>query len=83
MEINPDNSILWYLLGYTQEGPEAIRCLKKALEINPKYINAWILLGDIYRDNNDSQEANRCYKKILEIDSTNYLAERELINCNL
>jgi Tfp pilus assembly protein PilF len=46
---------------------EAIECYNKALEINPKYAEAWNNKGNAYFDMNKYDEAIECYNKALEI----------------
>jgi tetratricopeptide (TPR) repeat protein len=42
--------------------------LKKALEINPSYVNAWLHLAGCKKKENDLEGARSCLKKALELD---------------
>jgi len=48
---------------------EAIRCLDKALELNPRQVNAWTNKGASLNSLGRYEEAIRCYDKALELDS--------------
>lgn len=65
------SSDLWTILGNTfdsmDEYPSAIKCHKRALEINPKSYVAWTNLGAVYRHNDSYPEARECYQKALEL----------------
>jgi len=51
----------------------AIISLKKAIQINPGYLNTYNNLGNVYREIGSNQEAISCYQKIIKTDS-NYIA---------
>jgi tetratricopeptide (TPR) repeat protein len=53
---------------------EAIDCLDKALEIDPRYAYAWTNKGACLRSLGRYQEAISCYDKALEIDPRNATA---------
>ena len=58
----------WRLLGLIESTyDEAIRCWRKAVEINPDYAVAWYNMGDAYDEKGDYDEAIRCYRKAVEI----------------
>jgi cytochrome c-type biogenesis protein CcmH/NrfG len=48
---------------------KAIKAVNKALEINPKFEEAWGLLGRIYAHTRERQKALEAYDTALEIDS--------------
>jgi outer membrane protein OmpA-like peptidoglycan-associated protein len=50
--------------------PESIEPLKKALERDQNFIEAWQALGLCYSKINEVEEAIRCYEKPIEIDKT-------------
>lgn len=50
--------------------PESIEPLKKALERDQNFIEAWQALGLCYTKINEVEEAIRCYEKPIEIDKT-------------
>ncbi|MEI0538184.1 tetratricopeptide repeat protein [Brachyspira pulli] len=47
---------------------EAIKCFKKAVELNPDNANNWQLLGRSYEGNDNNEEAMKCLNKALELD---------------
>ncbi len=47
--------------------PEAIQLLKRALQINPKYVRAWSWLGFIYVRIGRNQDALAAFKKVIEL----------------
>jgi tetratricopeptide (TPR) repeat protein len=50
---------------------KAMAEFQKITEIEPKDVDAWILLGRLYRASQSSPEAERAFKKALEIDDKN------------
>ena len=50
---------------------EAIRCLDKALELNPGHVNAWINKGTSLGSLGHHEEAIRCFNRALELDPRN------------
>lgn len=50
--------------------PESIEPLKRALERDQNFIEAWQALGLCYSKINEVEEAIRCYEKPIEIDKT-------------
>jgi tetratricopeptide (TPR) repeat protein len=62
----------WYDKGKAvKSSKETIRCLDKALAIDPRYANAWALKGGALVNLGRHQEAIQCYDKALAIDPTN------------
>ena len=51
------------------DAESAIKMLNKAIEADPKYCDALIVLGDIYHHANDNKKAIELYNKALLIDS--------------
>jgi tetratricopeptide (TPR) repeat protein len=47
---------------------EALKCFDKALEIDPKYMYAWVSKGLAFFNKEDYDQALVCYDKALEID---------------
>ncbi|MBK6964079.1 MAG: PD40 domain-containing protein [Bacteroidales bacterium] len=47
---------------------EALEEVQKALKINDRYIESWLLAGDIYALKGNNQEAIRSYSKAISID---------------
>ncbi|MBE0447920.1 MAG: tetratricopeptide repeat protein [Actinobacteria bacterium] len=54
-----------------QQQSPTIPSLQKAVQKNPKDINAWIKLGDAFHDQNFYGEAIESYSKALELDPKN------------
>lgn len=48
----------------------ALTNLDKSVETDPEFIEAWMLMGDIYTDLNSYKEATFAYEKTLAIDSS-------------
>ena len=46
---------------------EAIRCFKKAVELNANEANIWHWLGNSYNQNGNYEEAIRCLEKAVEL----------------
>jgi tetratricopeptide (TPR) repeat protein len=47
---------------------DSIRMHKKAIEINPRFHEAWVNLGIVYRLTGDFEEAEKCYATALELE---------------
>ena len=62
----------WKQLGYVQfmlgKEDEALKTLKKALEIDPCYAPIYCVLGDIYIDRAQFSEAKEAFDKALELE---------------
>ena len=58
-------------LHYLGRNEEAIRCLDKALELDPHFIFAWINKGVSLGSLGRNEEAIRCFDKALELDPRN------------
>jgi tetratricopeptide (TPR) repeat protein len=57
------------------KGSEFVKMLKEQVVANPKDINSWLNLGEMLRENPDTQnEAVEAYKKVTELDPTNKFA---------
>ncbi|MEI0526614.1 tetratricopeptide repeat protein [Brachyspira murdochii] len=50
---------------------EAIKCLNKAVELNPNDANNWHWLGISYHENEEYSEAIRCLNKAVELNPNN------------
>jgi len=57
---------------------KAIECYQKALEINPRFSNAWFGMGATYFDLKLFKKAIICYKKTLKIDPKHFKAWNDL-----
>lgn len=49
------------------EGKKASDLLKKALAIDPGFVDAWMLLADLYEGNEQYEEAYQIYEKVITI----------------
>ena len=59
---DPNHAPSWNSLGtllVIEDGPEALRCVRRAVEIDPLYTNAWINLGQLF-------ESQRMYPGALD-----------------
>jgi formylglycine-generating enzyme required for sulfatase activity/Tfp pilus assembly protein PilF len=70
------NAEYWFNQGVelgddTRTQEEAIIALKKAIEIEPNYVEAWLNLGDIFKYFHRDEEAKLAYTKVVEIQATN------------
>ena len=69
--------MIWWRLGlsylYNNQYDEAIKSLKKSIELNPNYTDSWSLLGLVYYNNVDKRykEAKECFLKAIELDPNN------------
>jgi tetratricopeptide (TPR) repeat protein len=50
--------------------PKAIEMSRKAVEIKPGYLFAWMTLGDIYYQQRDYENTNRVYSKIIDLNNS-------------
>ena len=53
---------------YDKNYEEAIRCLKRAVELEPNDIYKWNRLGCFYKENGNYEEAIRCLKRVVELE---------------
>lgn len=54
---------------------EGEKLLRKAIEINPKYVNAWIHLGESKQAQCEKAAARDCYRKALDLDPDDPIAK--------
>ena len=71
LKIRPDDDLAWTFLGDIYEEdrkyPRALKCYRKAVEINEKNFIAWFHQGKILDDKQKKHEdADKCYRKALE-----------------
>ena len=61
--------------------PKAIEKSRRAVEIKPDYLFAWMTLGDIYYQQRDYKNTNRVYSRIIELNSSvDYRLKRAQLN---
>jgi len=75
IESNPNNFLTWHQMGWAYkhlaEYSRAIKCFKKAIEIEPKFPWPWEEMGDIYVFLDKPQNSAVCYDKAIELDPNN------------
>ena len=64
---------------HTGKYEDAIEYAVKALDKNPDSVDAYLLLGDIYIQTEEPDQAESCYMKVLDIDSANRSAYEKLL----
>jgi type IV pilus biogenesis/stability protein PilW len=67
-------------LVYQKKGnmEEAIKAIKKAIEMDPDYAEAWNQLGNLYLENKDLQEAAQQFEKAIDLDPEHVTAHNNL-----
>jgi len=71
LKIKPTDDLAWTFLGDVhydnKKADNAIKCYRKAVEINSKNFTAWYHMGIAYDDQKRKhEEADQCYRKALE-----------------
>lgn len=64
---------------HTAKYDDAIELTVKAIDKNPESLEAYLLLGDIYVQMDDSEHAHNSYIKVLELDEANLEAYEKLL----
>jgi len=59
---------LGVIAGYRGDIEEEIKCYKKAIELNPDSIEAYINLAYAYEKDFNDEEAIKYFKKVIEMD---------------
>jgi len=71
IELEPNNSRAWFLLGlahdYRENIDQAIDCYLKAIELYPDYLEALVNLGTDYTKIGDLDKAVACFTEALDI----------------
>ncbi|MHA1185805.1 MAG: tetratricopeptide repeat protein, partial [Candidatus Heimdallarchaeota archaeon] len=71
IELEPNNSRAWFLLGlahdYQDNIDQAIDCYLKAIELYPDYLEALVNLGTDYTKIGDLDKAVACFTEALDI----------------
>ncbi len=64
---------------YRKHDPQGeIASLKRAVEIDPKFIRAWLWLGEIYKFTGQIDQALRAYRKAIDVDPQQAVAYKAL-----
>jgi tetratricopeptide (TPR) repeat protein len=58
--------------------PGEVAALKRAVEIDPKFMRAWLWLGEIYKFMRQSDAALQAYRKAIEVDPTEPIGYKAL-----
>jgi tetratricopeptide (TPR) repeat protein len=68
---NPDSAMVHYNMGLAlyklEKREEALESLNKAVKINRNLIEAYLVIGDIYKNSGNDNEAVRMYEKFVEL----------------
>ncbi len=71
LESNPNNHLLWFLLGRTYdmigEKTYAIKCLLKSSKLNKGFWDGYLYLAQIYVNSNDLNNIKKYINKVLDI----------------
>jgi len=77
--ISKDKAIEWFEKGVQSKNlPEKILCFKKALEINPNFLEAFFNLGCAYRDSGDMENAEKSFNRALLVSPDNISTDVKL-----
>jgi len=87
LQLNQGAKQVWYISGVlydmkNQAGP-AETYLKKAIELDQNYLDAYLSLGKIYYQQGNFSEARRAWQRVLEIEPRNEAARAYLDNMGL
>ncbi len=63
------------------EHTQALAAFQQALQLNPRFADAWNSLGETFRDQGAMDEAVRCYREALRVESTHARANYNLGEC--
>ena len=79
MERHPQNHHAYRLLGtaygYKGEVDRAVESYKKAIDINPGYVDGYRSLGFAHQYKGDKAKALDAYKKVIELDPDGVFSE--------
>ena len=59
---------------------EALEVLNKAITEDPKHVNSYNILGEVYNQKGDTDAARRCWRMALRIDPDNATAKQYLVS---
>lgn len=72
VQINPQNTVAWYNLGYNGQffgdPGQSIAALHRALALDPGMYLAWFIMGNLYRQAGQYVEAIEAFKSALRLD---------------
>lgn len=79
LKIYPNNYIGYYYMGMILDGSgiidEAIAAFKKAIEINPGFLQTYLRLGDLYVKEYEYEEARRVFQQVVTVNKDSPEAE--------
>lgn len=82
VQLSPNSMTIYYQLGYAQHARHkydlAVDALRRALELDPRYVPALTLMASSLDELGRKDEARKYYEAILSIDGTNTRALRSL-----
>ncbi len=85
LTLSPRQAILWNELAVLQAvdrhdlvGFEA--AITRSLELDPAFVQSWLLLGDVLASQNELAGAGQAYRRVLGLDANHCLARRQLGN---
>ncbi len=74
-----DDAISWFNRGATaQNTTEKITCYLKAINLNPKFVEAFYNLGYVYKNSGDLNNAEKAFRQALLVDPTKLAADTKL-----
>jgi tetratricopeptide (TPR) repeat protein len=68
---------------YLHRSRDAVDELRAALEKNPRFVPAWLSLGNLHEDFGEREPAREAYRRALELDPANTLALARLATASL
>jgi tetratricopeptide (TPR) repeat protein len=68
---------------YLHRSRDAVDELRAALEKNPRFVPAWLSLGNLHEDFGEREPAREAYRRALELDPANTLALARLATTSL
>ncbi|MBU4142461.1 tetratricopeptide repeat protein [Patescibacteria group bacterium] len=87
LQLNQDAKQIWFISGtlysLKNQAGQAEAYLKKAIELDQGYIDAYLSLGKIYYEQGNFSEARRAWQRVLEIEPGNEAARAYLDNMGL
>jgi tetratricopeptide (TPR) repeat protein len=72
-DANPESAEAYGLLAHAlfnrnNRRKEALAAAEHAIKLNPKWADAYVIIGGVHQDQGDTAEAKRAYQKYLDLD---------------